>query len=617
MALILAVIAAYLLVVVFIGLVSRGFLRRTGEDYFVATRSMGPFVLFMSLFGTNMTAFAILGSSGQTYLEGIGVFGLMASASALVIPCVLFFTGTRLWAIGKRHGYVTQVQYFRDRWESDRLGLVLFLVLVFFSGPYILTGVMGGGTTLTQLTSATLTPPVAGKPYFQQKSAGIRDYLEGQAPSWLVDGLTERYHAPASVSDLGVRQWTKQPRTRGGLHNWVGGLVICVVVCIYTFLGGMRGANWAQTFQAMLLLVFGIVGFIAITNHPRIGGFQHALDVLETKKPELLARDDISPWKFWSYTFIPLSVGMFPHMFIHLLTSRKLGNFRYTFVFYPLCIALVWLPSVVLGLVAADVFPGLSQGESKGVLLRLYRSFAPDLVTGLFGAGVFAAVMGSLDSHILCLGSMFTQDVVDHYGLAGEMSERKKVFIARSFVVGLLTIVFLAAQFADQRTIFGTGIWCFSAFSSLFPVLLAALFWKRSTKWGIYASALSVVALVTLFYCLADYGQEERYTVTSWPEVQRQLHNLFTTGHNREFSGDGVLPVAVILPFSALVLVLVSLVTRRPTAATLERFFPAESSWISGKTEKADKLQGLTAQASRLAPAMLAALAAGSVFHLA
>jgi SSS family solute:Na+ symporter len=578
MALILACIGLYLAIVISIGLVSRGFLRRTGEDYFVATRSMGPFVLFMSLFGTNMTAFAILGSSGQTYLEGIGVFGLMASSSALVIPCVLFFTGTRLWSIGKRHGYVTQVQYFRDRWESNSLGTLIFVVLVFFSAPYILTGVMGGGTTLTQLTSATFKnvkvveprPPgskIVDKVTFvmQKQTPGVRDYLENRLPAWLVEKITESNTNPTG---------SVAPRERGGLRNWVGGLVICIVVCSYTFLGGMRGANWAQTFQAMLLLVFGTVGFIAITQNPRIGGFEAALAKVSQVKPELLARDDISPAKFWSYTLIPLSVGMFPHMFIHLLTSKRLGNFRYTFVFYPLCIALVWLPSVLLGLVAAGVIPGLSQGESKGVLLRLYRSFAPDVVTGLFGAGVFAAVMGSLDSHILCLGSMFTQDVVDHYHLAGEMSDRKKVFIARSFVVGLLALVFVAAQYADQRTIFGTGIWCFTAFSSLFPVLLAALFWKRSTKVGIAASTLSVAILVPLFYCLANYGQEEKYTIVSFAQVMQDLRTLFTTGANHAVNATGVLPVAVILPIAAGALALFSLVSRPPSDSTLSRFFP-------------------------------------------
>ena len=74
-------------------------------------------VFFLSIFATNMTAFAILGSSGQAYRQGIGIYGLMASSSGLVIPLTIFFIGTRLWAMGKRFGHQTQVAFFRDRWE--------------------------------------------------------------------------------------------------------------------------------------------------------------------------------------------------------------------------------------------------------------------------------------------------------------------------------------------------------------------------------------------------------------------------------------------------------------------------------------------------------------------
>ena len=74
-------------------------------------------MFLLSLFGTNMTAFSILGSSGHAFANGVVTFGLMASSSAFVIPLTLFFVGTRMWALGKRHGFMTPVQMFRDRWE--------------------------------------------------------------------------------------------------------------------------------------------------------------------------------------------------------------------------------------------------------------------------------------------------------------------------------------------------------------------------------------------------------------------------------------------------------------------------------------------------------------------
>lgn len=119
---IVGVIGVYLLVVLAIGGLSHRLFRGTGEDYFVASWTIGPFLLLMSLFGTNLTAFSILGASGAAYSRGIGVFGLMGSSSAIVIPAIFLFVGTRIWRLGKLHGYVTQAQFFRDRFQSDAVG---------------------------------------------------------------------------------------------------------------------------------------------------------------------------------------------------------------------------------------------------------------------------------------------------------------------------------------------------------------------------------------------------------------------------------------------------------------------------------------------------------------
>ena len=63
----LYVVGGYLALLIGLGLVSRHFFRGTSSDYFVATRSIGPFLLLMSLFGTTMTAFALVGSTGKAY----------------------------------------------------------------------------------------------------------------------------------------------------------------------------------------------------------------------------------------------------------------------------------------------------------------------------------------------------------------------------------------------------------------------------------------------------------------------------------------------------------------------------------------------------------------------
>lgn len=486
----LAIIVAYLVIVLAIGLFSHRFFKGTSEDFFVAARTLGPFILLVSLFGANMTAFTVLGSAGEAYMEGIGVFALMASSSGLVIPTVFYFVGPRVWALGKRRGYLTPVQFFRERWGSDGLGLLLFVVQIALLVPYLLIGVMGGGSTLTQVTG-------------------------GEVP------------------------------------GWVGGLVICVVVLAYVTYGGMRGTVWVNVFQTAVLLALGFIAFWVIVN--KLGGLEAAMGRVAATHPDLLIRGEhIEPWKLLTYTCIPLSVGMFPHMFIHWLTARSAASFKPTIAFYPVCIAIVWIPGVVLGVLARADLPDLGAAGANSVLVKMIDLHAPGVLAGLLAAGVFAAIMSSFDSQVHAAGTMFTQDIVRHYGFHDRMSESRQIMVGRIFTVAILIFTYLLSLVVD-RSIFKLGVWCFTGFAALFPVVVAAIFWKRSTKWGALASTLTVAVLWIYF---VSHG---------WKSAD------YTLG------GTGIMPVAAILLASTAAMIIGSLLTRPPGAETLEKFFPAEA----------------------------------------
>jgi len=489
----LGVLLVYLGLVLFIGLYSHRLFRPTGENFFVADRSIGPFVLLMSLFGTNMTAFAILGASAEAYRTGIATFGKMASISAVIVPGVYFFVGTRLWSVGKHHGYVTQVQFFRERWESKTLGLLLFVVLVALLIPYILIGVMAGGVILEQVT----------------------------------DGL-----APA----------------------WAGNLAITLVVLTYVLYSGMRGTAWVNTFQTLVFMVFGAATLFIVLHD--MGGLGAAMQKLQETRPDLLSRTDhIRPMTFLTYACLPLSVGMFPHLFAHFLTARRARTFRFTIALFPLCIALVWIPMVLLGMLGNLDFPGLQGPAAGSVLLQMISLHAPTFLVGFLAAGVFAASMSSLDSQVLSLGTMFTHDIVRHYGFHNRMSEKRMILTGRLFIAAILVLAFVLSVFTS-RSIFGLGVWSFTGFASLFPVVVAALYWKRSTQWGAMASILSVATLWIYFFIRS--GGASDYSV----------------------GGTGILPVAVMLTVSASLMIVVSLFTPPPSQEVLRKFFPGEATSI-------------------------------------
>ncbi|MCI0614109.1 sodium:solute symporter family protein [bacterium] len=484
---ILAVIIIYFAAVLAIGSISVKLFRNTGEDYFVATRTIGPFVLFMSLFGTHMTAFTILGASGEAYHTGIGVFALMASSSALVVPSIFFFVGPRIWSFGKRYGYLTQIQFFRDRWDSSVLGLVLFIVLMALLLPYLLIGVMGGGTTLNQITN-------------------------------------------------------------GLIPEWLGGLIVCGVVLIYVTTGGMRGTAWVNTFQTLVFMIFGALAFYTIVKN--MGGLTLAMDQVALEHPELLVREGkIQPLEMLSYTLIPLSAGMFPHLFIHWLTSSKAENFKFTIRLYPISIAFVWFPSVMLGVLGTLNFPDLKDAAANSVLIRMIEMNAPGVLAGLLAAGVISSVMNSLDSQVLAIGSMFTQDILEHYGWISKKNDRQHVLLGRIFVATFVLLAYLLSL-VTNRSIFRLGIWCFTGFASLFPLIIAALFWKRSNKYGAFASIFSVIALWLFFFLKS--GNDQNYTL----------------------GGTGIMPVVLMIAVSSLVLIVVSLLTPALSEDRIRKFFP-------------------------------------------
>jgi SSS family solute:Na+ symporter len=535
-----AVVFAYLAVVLYIGIFAFQS-RRTSqaEEFFLAGRTLGPTVFLFSLFGSNMTAFSILGASGHAFANGIVTYGLMASSSALIIPLTLLVIGTRMWALGKRHGFMTPVQMFRDRWECGHIGTVIFVVQAVLLVPYIIIAVMGGGTTLRTVSN-------------------------------------------------------------GAVPFWLGGGIVSLVVMSYVFLGGMRGTAWVNTFQTILFLLFGAIA-VAVVG-AGMGGFRAAMEAMlaSPSTAPLLTRERISPLYFFSYTFIPLSSIAFPHIGIFCLTARRIGHFRKTIVLYPLCMLLIWLPSVFLGVVAnrATAIPAIesklearaalaapaatlssadrdrlrAQAAGDDVILRLVEGYAPMWLAALLGAAVMAAVMAS-DSQILALSTMFTQDVFTFYGGTRRFGDAMQVRTGRIFVV-LLTIVAYVIALQIPQSIFDIATqYAFAGYSALAPLLVAALFWRGSTKWGALATTVWTAAAVLTVAVVQ--------TVVPTPPPGTEISLLSIGGTDivtRATTGMmvlGLLPVVPMTLISTFLMMTVSALTprSRPNHATLAKYF--------------------------------------------
>jgi SSS family solute:Na+ symporter len=171
-----------------------------------------------------------------------------------------------------------------------------------------------------------------------------------------------------------------------------------------------------------------------------------------------------------------------------------------------------------------------------------------EVLAGLLTAGVLAAIMSSLDSQFLCLGTMFTNDIVLHKAGKDKYTDAQIVRIARIFIVAIVALTYALAMALKNANVFDLAVWCFSGFGALFPVVFAALYWKRATKEGAICSILAATGTWFYYFQKAGYGGEF-------------------------FIGPGIVPAAVCFAAAAVTIVVVSLATKPPSQETLNKFF--------------------------------------------
>lgn len=549
------IIGVYLGLLLCLGLFSSRLFKGTSKDYMVASHSIGPFLLLMSLFGTTMTGFALVGSTGEAFAEGVGVYGLLASSSGIIHSLCFFVLGVKLWSWGKRYGYTTQAGFFRDRLDSDKIGLVLFPILVGLVVPYLLVGVISAGKAIEGAT-------------------------RGDFPA-----LTES----------------------GAIPPWLTELVICVVVLVYVFFGGMRGTAWANTFQTIVFMVLGVVAFYLIATglaersvaegraHSVVDGQRivrvepptglwDSLHIVSQEIPKarrvraevgpedqiesveaparFRTRERLDPWMFFTYMLIPFSVGMFPHLFQHWLTAKNGNAFKLPVVAHPVFILIVWIPCVLIGVWATtgliNIPPPIA-GDPNKVLGFMVKSLSGDVLGGFLLAGILAAIMSSLDSQFLCIGTMFTTDIVVHYGGKNRFNDKQIVTISRLFIIAIVAVTYaLSLTEIAQTRVFQLGIWCFSGFSSLFPLALLAVYWRGLSKWGAYAGVITAAVVWFSLFRASEFGNIDNWSV-DFTIGERTIHTM---------------PVATIFAASLIVTVVVSLITPKPPRETLAKFFP-------------------------------------------
>ncbi|WP_207000623.1 sodium:solute symporter family protein [Trinickia mobilis] len=127
----------------------------------------------------------------------------------------------------------------------------------------------------------------------------------------------------------------------------------------------------------------------------------------------------------------------------------------------------------------------------------------PYVISGLIAAGALAAALSTADGLLLTIANALSHDVYYHM-VDPSASSQRRVTISKILLLGVALFASYVASLNTGNILFLVGAAFSLAASSLFPVLVLGVFWKRTTKLGAVAGMVAGL-VVCVYYIVSTY----------------------------------------------------------------------------------------------------------------
>jgi len=440
----IGLVIVYFIILILLGIYAHRRTKKTPEDYFLANRTFGPVILFFTLAATNFSAFTFLGFAGKAYSSGFGQYGIMGFGTA-IMAIMFFIIGRKVWILGKEKGYITPPELVGDRFNSLSLRLLFMIVMIIFTIPYLATQAIGAGMLIQYMT------------------------------------------------DIG---WQ------------IGAIITMIVIMVYVLFGGMRGSGWTDFIQGLIMIIAMTMAvvFVAVA----LGGFEAANIAAYEAKPELFTRpgggDFFLPQIWFSFMLLWIFADpMFPQIFSRFYTAKNEKSLKMSMILYPIVVSFLFLFPVLIGIWTHGTGIEIAKGSEDMVLPIMVATYTPSFVFAFVMIGALAALMSTADSQLLSLSTMLSRDIPIKKKHVSEILFGKIVIV----ILSLFAILFVIGGYDPKIGIMGTLVsTTFSGLAILCPTTIAALYWKRATKYGCIFSILigEISIFLFQFKIFPDYG---------------------------------------------------------------------------------------------------------------
>lgn len=443
---VICTISAYLLMLVlFAYSAKKQTVSKTLKDFYLSGGTVGTIGVFFTLYATQYSGNTLSAYASMSYLTGFMPLALVFGLSA--IPMVYLVFAKKLCSLAQQHGFITPGDFIRFRFNSDKLLLLMNIVMLICLVNYGLANLKVSAMVISTLSHNYI-------------SAGI------------------------------------------------GVIIVALVIAMYEYFGGMRAVIWTDIVQGSFLfvgalLVLGIILYVYPHHHDQLAGGISFKEMIIQSGGELVSEYQQIVSFVTLFILVAIGGAMYPQAIQRIYIANTHQVLKRAYKLMMIMPFFTALPVVLIGMMAHYIFPNLTANESQNIVVYMILSFLGhgslvDALLAFYLVAILAAIMSTIDSVLLTMGSIITKDL-----LPKAISSEKRYALAKLFSWVLIILMALLAIYLPQ------SIWGLMIFKLEFLIQMAPAFilGVRSKRVGANAifSGLVVGILSALFLHFSIY----------------------------------------------------------------------------------------------------------------
>ncbi|WP_145515815.1 sodium/pantothenate symporter [Yersinia aleksiciae] len=404
--------------------------RQTGNflnEYFIGNRSMGGFVLAMTLTATYISASSFIGGPGAAYKYGLG-WVLLAMIQLPAVWLSLGVLGKKFAILARRYNAVTLNDMLYARYQSR--------LLVWLASLSLLVAFVGA-MTVQFIGGARLLETAAGIPY-----------------------------------DTGL-------------------LIFGVSIALYTSFGGFRASVLNDALQGLVMLIGTILLLVAVIHaagglHKAVETLQHIDPALVSPQ----GGDQILDVPFMASFWILVCFGVIglPHTAVRCISYRDSKAVHRGIIIGTIVVAILMFGMHLAGALGRAILPDLKIPDQ--VIPTLMITVLPPFAAGIFLAAPMAAIMSTINAQLLQSSATIVKDLYLNLRPEQLKNEGKlkRISSMSTLILGLLLLL---AAWRPPEMIIWLNLLAFGGLEAVFlwPLVLG-LYWERANAHGALSSMI-------------------------------------------------------------------------------------------------------------------------------